>query len=590
MKRNLTYASVFLNSWRPYAWIGLAASLLYIHIVTFLDYTYFDDYILIARNFSHIDELSDIGHEMFEDAGHQAQGGNLYRPILTITFILSAQLSGLELWGYHLVDVLLHAIACVVVFGTLSTLGFRRSHAFVWSLIFCVHPTLTQAVAWISGRNDPLLAIFILPCFIFFVKFLQAPSLKTYLLHLLFFAGAILTKETAVAFPLLAMFYAVGVKKQNLVSRYTLLWLVGWGIVIVNWQVLRYAAQMAQIGDMWLAIKTILSHSAIAIAFFGKIFWPFDLAFAPVEDDLSIVAGVVGIAVTIVALAVSQRRDWGIILFGLAWFGMFQAPTFFHHANLYFPPQFYEHRIYVPFIGILMVFLSVSLPPHLTPRPMSTRAIVLLLLAVLTVLSFRHSFDYRDSITLREYAARTSPNDVMRYSPINRMHVPEVLAATIADRTRTRPEGTHNSSQEVSLSPVDIRSLLREVEEERNRIPKETARRHALAVLYFARGYLVRSVEEFRAAIEQDARNPELRYNLGVLYYDAHFGAKAEQEWLAAIERNPMMADAHHNLCYWYYEQEQYYKARDHLNEALQLGANVAPDLVREIERNLNGR
>src|SRR3972149_7040156 len=97
-----TLERFFLSRLRPYAVIGGLALLVYGHIVTFTDYTYYDDYILIARNFSHIDELSDIPRELFEDAGHQGQGGNLYRPILTITFILSAQLSGLSLWGYYL--------------------------------------------------------------------------------------------------------------------------------------------------------------------------------------------------------------------------------------------------------------------------------------------------------------------------------------------------------------------------------------------------------------------------------------------------------------------------------------------------------
>jgi hypothetical protein len=49
--------SIFLERWRPYAWIALASCLLYGHILTFSDYTYYDDYVLIARNFSHIDEL-----------------------------------------------------------------------------------------------------------------------------------------------------------------------------------------------------------------------------------------------------------------------------------------------------------------------------------------------------------------------------------------------------------------------------------------------------------------------------------------------------------------------------------------------------
>ena len=83
---------VFLRSWHPYVWLALLASLPYLQILTFSEYTHFDDYFLIVENFSHINNLSTIGHAFLEDVSHQAQGGNLYRPLLTISFKYNDQI------------------------------------------------------------------------------------------------------------------------------------------------------------------------------------------------------------------------------------------------------------------------------------------------------------------------------------------------------------------------------------------------------------------------------------------------------------------------------------------------------------------
>ncbi|GEM_PF-1983140 len=574
------------TSWRPYALLLLTSAGLYGHIITFTEYTYFDDYILIARNFSHIDELSDIPREMFEDAGHQGQGGNLYRPLLTITFILSAQLSGLELWGYHLVNVLLHAVACMLLFATLHVMRFGRVRSFTATLLFCVHPALTQAVAWISGRNDPLLAVFLLPTFITYIKFLRSEQPLWYVLSLLLFFCSLLTKETAVAFPFLALAFSAGVEKGPLLSRQNVLWIIGWAVVILNWQLMRDVAQMAPIGSLWYAIKTILSHWSVACAFYAKIFWPFDLAFAPVEQDLSIVAGVLSLAGTVALFLLSKDRHWELAAFCILWFGLFLAPTFFHHDKLFFPPKFYEHRLYVPMIGVVILFLSLKLPEW-GPRAQSILApATVLLLIGLAGMSWTHSFDYKNSITLREYAARTSPNDETQYTPLQRMHLPAVLKVEI-DRMRLAPAEKLSHPQGENLTPEEIRNLLAVLEERSLRGQASAELKHALAITYFGRGFLIRAVDTFEQVLEDEKGDPHVRFNLGVLYYDAHMPEKAQQYWKEAIQLEPTMADAHHNLCFLYYEEGKYEQAWKHCEKAMEFGAKVPPDLMREVRSRL---
>ena len=68
--------------------------------------------------------LSNIGHAFLEDVSHQGQGGNLYRPLLTVSLILSAQISGTMPFGYHLIDILLHCVKLLSSFFYPSNIRF----------------------------------------------------------------------------------------------------------------------------------------------------------------------------------------------------------------------------------------------------------------------------------------------------------------------------------------------------------------------------------------------------------------------------------------------------------------------------------
>lgn len=587
------FRRVFLHSWRPFAWLVFSGCLLYAHTVSFSEYTYFDDQVLIAASFSHIDELSDIGHAFLEDAGHQAQGGNLYRPMLTVTFILDAQLSGTSLWAYRLTNILLHTLTCALLFLTLQAFGFQRGPSLVFTLIFCVHPALTQAVSWISGRNDSLLAVFILPCFLFLMRFVAADSLRWFFLHLLFFALAMFTKETSIVVPVLALLL-ITAKGEKLISLRTVLLLAGWGIVLVNWQILRAAALVAPVGDLVQASKTILSHFWVSLGYLGNIVWPWNIAFAPVEQDISIIPGVAGFLLLIALIAVAERREWGMIFFGVAWFILFLVPTFFHHQNLILPQKFYEHRIYMPLVGILFLLLSIQLPERLKPSRLVQVSWMVLIVGMLGITAFRHSFHFETAMTLREYAARTSPNDHTQFSPVTMLHIPKRLFEEIGKFRGIRFASDNSTlawktQQPAPDAAIEVRGVLESLKKEQAEKVDDLELNHALAGALFARGFLVSSEREFKRALGRDPQNPELRYNLGVLYYNGHVEEQAEKEWLEALRVNPSMGDAHQNLCYLYYQRSRYAEALQHGEAAQQLGTYVSPQLLNELSLRLEG-
>lgn len=91
-----------------------------------------------------------------------AQGvSNYYRPMMTLGYLLTYQIAGLVPFSFHLVNILLNAIAVWLVFAILRRFSGERV-ALVAAGLFALHPIHTEPVAWIAAVTDLQLAVFYL--------------------------------------------------------------------------------------------------------------------------------------------------------------------------------------------------------------------------------------------------------------------------------------------------------------------------------------------------------------------------------------------------------------------------------------------
>ena len=134
--------------------IAAVCVLLYARAVGF-NYTYADDDWLIKDNLSYNSDLSNITHSFT-----RILGSSYYRPVLVITFILEAQIAGDKILFYHITNLLLHLGGSLLVFFVLRKMGYKNLMSLFFGIFFAVHPILTPAAVWISGRNDYLLTVF----------------------------------------------------------------------------------------------------------------------------------------------------------------------------------------------------------------------------------------------------------------------------------------------------------------------------------------------------------------------------------------------------------------------------------------------
>jgi hypothetical protein len=141
--------------------------------------------------------------------------GGFFRPLVALTFFADYRLWGLDPAGYHLTNVALHVGSSMLVLAIAWLLasadsGNSRSRwrvSIFAGLVFLLLPYHTEAVSWISGRTDVLATFFSLSSLVAYLVGRPNRSRLWLILSLLFFMCALLSKESAVAFPLVILGY-----------------------------------------------------------------------------------------------------------------------------------------------------------------------------------------------------------------------------------------------------------------------------------------------------------------------------------------------------------------------------------------------
>jgi tetratricopeptide (TPR) repeat protein len=257
-----------------------------------------------------------------------------WRPLVTASYVLDAQWSGARPWGYHATNVVLHAVASVLVLALLRRFALGRRVALAAALVFAVHPALASAVAWIPGRNDTLVAVMALASWLLLLR-------KKWLLHLLFFALALMAKETALALPVL---WAVQLfRGRGRQDRRRWLVAAAWGALIVARFAVHPEAPHA-------TAEEILANGPLLAIALGKLVLPVRPTVLAVAGDLAAWPGVVAaLGIALAAWRLPRARR-GVVAFGALAFVVFLAPALAVPGTLVL-----DHRLVLPAMGVLIV-------------------------------------------------------------------------------------------------------------------------------------------------------------------------------------------------------------------------------------------
>ncbi len=310
-------------------WIAFGQTLRY-------DFVNFDDGEFVTEN-PHVQ--GGLNWADIKWAFYNTEQAAYWAPVMWLSHQLACQFFGLNPWGHHLINILLHTANVVLVFLLLQRLtgAFWRS-AFV-AAVFAVHPLRVESVVWVTERKDVLSTFFGLLALWFYAGYARRPgggSPKSgicYGLTLLFFALGLMSKPMLVTWPfvmlLLDWWPLERFKGQG--SRFGVPGLI-WEKVpffglsgaasVVTYLAQQHGGAMATIGGVSLGVR--IGNALISYCrYIGKLFWPVKLAvFYPYPGPwpLAQVVLAAGVLIGIAVLGFILRRQYPFLLMGWLWY------------------------------------------------------------------------------------------------------------------------------------------------------------------------------------------------------------------------------------------------------------------------------
>jgi protein O-mannosyl-transferase len=400
----------------PYVIIGVVTILLYVQIVPF-GFSYLDDKMIILDNYHFIGSISNTFKAFTTGSFIGIQGDTYFRPIQTITFMFDAFFSGKNPWMYHITNILLHSISSFLVYHLLIVFFPNSKFNLFLTLLFCVHPLFTNAVAWIPSRGDLLIGCLGIFSFLNFYWYIDKKRWYNVVIHLIAFLVALFSKETAIVMPLLCIYYYFVVNKKRIAATPIILLILFWTFSITFYWFFRNHAVHDTFTHQMFGINSFVSNFPVIFIVFGKFFFPFNISVLPSIDLLSTLIGIIVIGVMVKIVLSTKKMRLRIAFFGMFWYLLFIIPSLFvqHYLgeNSF---GFLYCRMYLPTVGI-MIFLSELLSTRTAlfqNKWVSTCAVVILLsFSLVTVINSR---DYKDPITFSTSALTHNPQSVVAYN------------------------------------------------------------------------------------------------------------------------------------------------------------------------------
>jgi len=547
--------SLFLKGFRPFLWIFFIGLLVYGQSL-FFNFTYLDDQQLILENYHFIRKLSNIFSAFTTDVFQTPNSPeSYYRPLLTVSFIFDAQLGQNRPFFYHLTNINLHLLTACLLFVFFKKLLFSKFQSFLTSLFFLLHPAISQAVVWIPGRNDSLLTVFALASFIFFLDYLNTKKLLYLLLHFGFFISALLTKETALFIPLLALLYLwlVSTKKINSLLKKNLVF--GWLIVFISWISIRFLALNNPLQLSLLEIgKMLINNGPALLLYLGKIVFPFNLSVLPILPDSTLAYGLLALGLVILTLALSTKKQLAKIIFGTVWFLLFLIPAFIR-PNTSLVADFLEHRLYLPIIGFFIVVKEIDFIKQINFNSKKVVFYLFLILSCLAIIAFGHSRNFKNRLAFWQNAVKTSP-----HHPLTHRNLGAMLYL----------DGRLDQAEEEYLQALKLNS-------------QEQMVHNNLGLIYLDKGLYQQAEEEFKKELSLNPYYDRTHFNLGLLYYQQDKKEQAVDWWQKTIKLNNSYFPAYLKLAVYYQQKQEFKKAAFFVREVLKKGGQVPSPLLQTL-------
>ncbi len=478
---------------------------------------------------------------------------NYYRPFLFATFTGNYVIHKDKPFGYHLVNNVLHAGNAVLVFLLMLFALKKRWPAFLVALIFAVHPLQTEAVTYIAGRGDPLNVFWILVSLLILRKLYERPDKKIrwYLLSGATLILAILSRETAIIFPFLAMVYTVAFLETGRfwqAIRNAFVKTLPYFVIVFVYGILRLTALNFENTLNFYAVSNPYTESFFVrmYTFMGILLSYAKLLILPLGQHMErgatvflspwywqVLIPIVFLAGILLAIRKFYKKVWddrssigvpamaNILIFGLGWFFVNLGPT---SGITPINALMYEHWLYLAMVGPLTIIVIAG------DRIISSyawRKVAVCFVIVLAIiggwLSVRRNAlwgnpiaFFKDILRYEPNSARVNNNLANHYASIGNTAKAEEHYWKAVDSNDSFPQPYFNLGT-LLMERNDIRGAIEVFEKAIKADPNFPNAYDRLSVIYASQGNLVKARDMIKKFIELQPINPAAYYNLALI-------------------------------------------------------------------------
>ena len=472
-----------------------------------------------------------------------------YYPLVHTSFWMEYHLWGLNPLGYHLVNVLLHALAAMLLWRGLARL--QLPGAWLAAGLFALHPVAVESVAWVTERKNVLAAVFYFSAALAYWRWDEPMAARRwpdgknrhsprgYVLAFALFLAALLSKTVTCSLPA-ALLLVIWWQRGRIAGRevWPLLpfFVAGAGLGwMTSWLERTHVGAQGPEWAFSFGDRCLIAGRALWF-YAGKWFWPANLTF--IYPRWQINAGVwwqwlfPGAALAVVAGLWRLRRRIGRgPLVAVLFFGgtLFPALGF---TNIY--PMRYsfvaDHFQYLASVGLIVLTvggLGQFAKPWKQSGPRLEGLVCAGLLLALGTQTWRQAWMYQDSETLWRTTLRRNPDCWMAHNNLG----------SALDKQGRSEEAISEFQAALRLKPDDSLAY--------NNLG---VAHNNLGIAFGRQGRTGEAIAQFQEAIRYKPDNAETHNNLGVALFNQGQTDTAIKEYREALRLKPDYAEAHNNL------------------------------------------
>lgn len=487
-----------------------------------------------------------------------------YLPLTMSALWLQWRFFGLDSTGYHIVSIVLHALAACVLWGLLRQMRIRA--AWLGGLLFAVHPLCVESVAWISELKNTLSLPFFLAAAWCVVRFEQGCGRRFYLAALGFFLAAMLGKSSAVMFPCVMLLYVWWLHGRiawrdilNSVPFFLISLLLG--LITLHFQLSR------AIGDEPIPIGGFASRLAIAgmavLFYLGKIVWPVTLlpiypqwkANPPEAYQFLPWLLIFGVLV----LLWFQRKTWGRhALMALGFYFITLLPVLGFVSMSYMRVGWAaDHFLYIPMVGVIAGIAALVGELFKRTRHVGRQilfSVATIIAGTLALLSHNYAPVWENEDKLWSYTLQHNwecwqAHNRLGSREFNRRKAEKALPH-FREAVRLRPDlaETRNNLGSGMLAIKDTTMAIAEFREALRLSPTIIAIQSNLARALWLDGQTMEATDLYADLVRRFPNNTEFLCNLGVGFFETGRKKEAVRCFERALEISPNLEDARKNL------------------------------------------